>query len=51
MNSTIVYALEQALTVKHQRLAVTRSPRPRDVLRRDVQRLKHLIDEFRAKPL
>ena len=51
MNSTIVNALEQALTVKRQRLSMTHSPRSRDVLKRDVQRLKHLSDEFRARPL
>lgn len=51
MNSTIVHTLEQALTVKRQRLSVTRSPRSRDVLKRDMQRLKHLIDEFSARPM
>ena len=51
MNPILVHALEKALIVKQQRLLTTRSPSSREVIHRDLKRLKHLIDEFKAKPL
>lgn len=50
MTSTLLVSLESLLAVKRQRLAITRSPRSRDVLKREIQLLRHQIDELRAAP-
>jgi len=51
MNTSLLQSLESLLSMKRQRLALTRSPRSREVLKREMHRLRHQIDELRAKPL
>jgi hypothetical protein len=50
MNTSLLHSLESLLSVKRQRLAITRSPRSREVLKREMQCLKHQIDELRTSP-
>ena len=50
MTSPLLASLESLLTVKRQRLAITRSPRSRDVLKREIQLLRHQIEELRVAP-
>jgi len=52
MKNILLNSLESLLSVKRQRLALTRSLRSRIVLKREIQSLQHQIDELlRAKPL
>lgn len=51
MKSILLNSLESLLSVKRQRLTLTRSPRSRIVLKREIQHLQHQIEELRAKPL
>jgi hypothetical protein len=45
MTSTILReSLESLLSVKCQRLSLTRSPRSREVLKREIQSLRHQIE-------
>jgi hypothetical protein len=48
MTSALLLSLESLLSVKRQRLTLTRSPRSRDVLKREIQLLRHQIDALRA---
>ena len=51
MKNILVNSLESLLSVKRQRLSLTRSPRSRMVLKREIQHLQREIEELRAKPL
>ena len=49
MTSTILLeSLESLLSVKRQRLSITRSPRSREVLKREIQSIRHQIDTVAA---
>lgn len=48
MTPALILSLESLLAVKRQRLTITRSPRSRDVLKREIQLLRHQIDALRA---
>ena len=50
MTDALLHSLESLLAAKRQRLALTRSPRSRDVLKREMQMLRHQIDALRAAP-
>ena len=49
MTSTVLYSLETLLAVKQKRLALTRSPRSREVLKREMRLLRHQLDALRAQ--
>ena len=51
MKHILLSSLESLLSIKRQRLTLTRSPRSRVVLKREIRHLQHQIDELRAKPL
>jgi len=42
-SSILLESLESLLSVKQQRLSITRSPRSREVLKREIQSLRHQI--------
>lgn len=49
MIPTLFDSLESLLAIKRQRLSVTRSPRSRDVLRRQIRSLRHQISALTSK--
>ncbi len=49
MTDALLLSLETLLTVKRQRLALTRSPRSRDVLKREIRLLTHQFDALRVQ--
>ena len=51
MKTILLNSLESLLSVKRQRLPLTRSLRSRIVLKREIQLLQHQIEELRARPL
>jgi hypothetical protein len=51
MKPILLDSLESLLSVKRQRLSLTRSMRSRIVLKREIQSLQHAIEELRAKPV
>jgi hypothetical protein len=51
MKHILLSSLESLLSIKQQRLSLTRSLRSRTVLKREIQHLRHQIEELRAKPL
>jgi hypothetical protein len=51
MKSILLDSLESLLSVKRQRLSLTRSLRSRVVLKHEIQQLQRQIEELRAKPL
>ncbi len=51
MKTSLLDSLESLLSVKRQRLPLTRSLRSRIVLKREIRQLQHQIEELRAKPL
>lgn len=50
MKSILLNSLESLISVKRQRLSITRSLRSRVVLKREIQQLEQQISELRAKP-
>jgi len=48
MTTALLTSLECLVTAKQQRLAITRSPRSREVLKREIRMLRHQIDALRA---
>lgn len=51
MKNILLNSLESLLSVKKQRLPLTRSLRSRIVLKREIQQLQQQIEEMRTKPL
>ena len=51
MKTILLNSLESLLSVKRQRLSLTRSLRSRILLKREIQQLQHQIQELRAKPI
>jgi hypothetical protein len=51
MKTILLNSLESLLSVKRQRLSLTRSLRSRIVLKHEIRQIQHQIDELRAKPL
>ena len=51
MKTILLNSLESLLSVKRQRLPLTRSPRSRIVLKREIELLQHQIKELQARPL
>jgi hypothetical protein len=51
MTNALLNSLETLLTAKRQRLAITRSPRSREVLKREMRMLSHQIDALRVRNL
>lgn len=49
MTSALINSLESLLSVKRQRLTLTRSARSREVLKREIHLLKHQLDTLRAQ--
>jgi hypothetical protein len=50
MTDALLQSLESLVAVKRQRLTITRSPRSREVLKREIQMLRHQIDSLRTVP-
>jgi hypothetical protein len=48
MTSALLLSLESLVFAKRQRLAITRSPRSREVLKREIQLLRKQIDALQA---
>jgi len=48
MTTALLTSLESLVAAKRQRLAITRSPRSREVLKREIQMLRRQIDALRA---
>ncbi len=49
MTNALLLSLETLLSVKRQRLALTRSPRSREVMKREMRLLTHQIDVLRVQ--
>jgi hypothetical protein len=49
MTSSLFHSLEAVLSAKRRRLSITRSPRSREVLRREIRQIKHRLDELMGK--
>jgi hypothetical protein len=49
MTSSLFHCLEAVLSAKRRRLSITRSPRSREVLRREIRQIKHRLDELLGK--
>jgi hypothetical protein len=50
MTDALLQSLESLVAAKRQRLTITRSPRSREVLKREIQMLRHQIDSLRTVP-
>ena len=48
MTDALLLSLQSLLSVKQQRLAITRSPRSREVLKREIKLLIQQINALRA---
>lgn len=47
MTSALIQSIESLVAAKHQRLAITRSPRSRDFLKREIRLLRQQLDALR----